>query len=163
MVQADEPAPTVGTRVLCRHPFHEARRGWAEPHEIRPLYKLYWANGRIAETLPSFAEIRENALQSVGSLRQDYKRNLNPTPYKVINELINSSKIELSCNVMRLRIVNFIFPRYPSVTICSNLFINSGSRMLRLENSPDPQPRNLLLRIRNSPDIPITSPHTHQS
>jgi len=84
MVQPNESAPTVGSRVLCRHPFHEAKRAWAEPQEVRPLYKLYWANGKVAQDLPSYGKIRENALNSVASLRSDYKRNLNPTPYKVI-------------------------------------------------------------------------------
>lgn len=44
---------------------------------------MYWSDGEICETLPSLLEIKHKVQESLKSLRQDHKRNLNPTPYKV--------------------------------------------------------------------------------
>jgi nicotinate phosphoribosyltransferase len=83
LVQSSEERPAVGSRVLCRHPFHESKRAWVHPAAVKPLYKLYWKDGKICEKLPSLKENREKVKESMISLRQDHKRNLNPTPYKV--------------------------------------------------------------------------------
>lgn len=45
--------------------------------------QVYWHNGEIQQTLPTLEEIREKVQSSLRSLRNDHKRTLNPTPYKV--------------------------------------------------------------------------------
>jgi len=81
MRPGEEP-PEVGKRVLCRHPFEESKRAYVMPHQVEPLYKVMWEAGQMAE-MPTLAQIRENVKESLRTLRQDHKRSLNPTPYKV--------------------------------------------------------------------------------
>lgn len=45
--------------------------------------QIYWQNGTIQQTLPTLEEVREKVQSSLRSLRNDHKRTLNPTPYKV--------------------------------------------------------------------------------
>jgi len=78
-----EAPPQVGKRVLCRHPFEESKRAYVMPHKVEPLYKTVWENGKIAQNMPTLNEIRQNVQESLRTLRQDHKRSLNPTPYKV--------------------------------------------------------------------------------
>lgn len=42
-----EPAPEVGQRVLCRHPFDEKKRAYVNPSRVESLYKVFdlWPNG----------------------------------------------------------------------------------------------------------------------
>ena len=44
--------------------------------------KIVWENGTVAE-MPTLDQIRDNVKESLRTLRQDHKRSLNPTPYKV--------------------------------------------------------------------------------
>ncbi|XP_013771962.1 nicotinate phosphoribosyltransferase-like [Limulus polyphemus] len=81
--KVEEPAPDPGKRVLCRHPFQESKRAYVLPSKVEPLYKIYWDKGKICEPLPTLQEVREHVRQSLFHLRQDIKRSLNPTPYKV--------------------------------------------------------------------------------
>ena len=100
----------VGKRVLCRHPFEESKRAYVMPHKVEStlklmillllsllkflvlillhkvesMYKRVWDQGRMPEPLPTIAEIRQQVQRSLKTLRQDHKRSLNPTPYKVI-------------------------------------------------------------------------------
>ncbi|CAF3521028.1 unnamed protein product [Rotaria socialis] len=83
MTHIDEPAPKAGERILCRHPFGETKRANVTPTSVRCMYTLYWANGRIQETLPTWEDVRTYALGQIETLRKDHRRNLNPTPYKV--------------------------------------------------------------------------------
>lgn len=78
-----EPPPEVGKKVLCRHPFQESKRAYVSPSKVEPLVKLYWKDGKICEPIPTLAEVREKVCGSLRTLRQDIKRYLNPTPYKV--------------------------------------------------------------------------------
>ncbi|XP_014252638.1 nicotinate phosphoribosyltransferase isoform X7 [Cimex lectularius] len=78
-----ESPPEVGVRVLCRHPFQESKRAYVIPTRVEPLYKEYWSNGKIRTPLPTLGEVRQRVQTSLQTLRQDHKRNLNPTPYKV--------------------------------------------------------------------------------
>lgn len=36
----NEPAPEVGQKVLCRHPFQESKRAHVIPSRVEPLYKV---------------------------------------------------------------------------------------------------------------------------
>lgn len=53
-----EPAPEVGQKVLCRHPFQESKRAYVIPSRVEELYKVKehsnetrpqtdWLNGRF--------------------------------------------------------------------------------------------------------------------
>jgi len=78
-----EDPPQVGKRVLCRHPFEESKRSYALPTKVEPLYAPVWADGKIADNMPNLEQIKDNVQRSLTALRQDHKRSLNPTPYKV--------------------------------------------------------------------------------
>ncbi|XP_052868367.1 nicotinate phosphoribosyltransferase isoform X2 [Anopheles cruzii] len=81
--RVDENPPEVGQKVLCRHPFQESKRAYVIPTQVEPLYRVYWTEGRVTQVLPSLEEVRERVQVSLKTLRQDHKRTLNPTPYKV--------------------------------------------------------------------------------
>lgn len=83
LMRSIESPPQVGQKVLCRHPFQESKRAYVIPSRVEPLYKVYWQNGKICCQLPGLEQIREKVRSSLESLRNDHKRNLNPTPYKV--------------------------------------------------------------------------------
>lgn len=78
-----EASPQVDQKVLCRHPFQEAKRAFVTPSKVENLLQLYWKNGAICQNLPNMQEIKANVVQSLKILRPDIKRTLNPTPYKV--------------------------------------------------------------------------------
>lgn len=43
-----EPAPAVGQKVLCRHPFQESKRAYMIPTRVEMLYKVSrWRAGNI--------------------------------------------------------------------------------------------------------------------
>uniref|UniRef100_A0A1B6D7H7 Nicotinate phosphoribosyltransferase n=2 Tax=Clastoptera arizonana TaxID=38151 RepID=A0A1B6D7H7_9HEMI len=81
--RSSESPPEVGARVLCRHPFQESKRANVTPSRVEELYKVYWQGGKIRDPMPSLVEVRQRVKNSLQTLRQDHKRNLNPTPYKV--------------------------------------------------------------------------------
>ncbi|XP_065356911.1 nicotinate phosphoribosyltransferase isoform X4 [Calliphora vicina] len=78
-----EAPPAVGQKVLCRHPFQESKRAYVIPSHVESLYKIYWQNGKICQPLPTLEQVRERVQMSLKTLRNDHKRTLNPTPYKV--------------------------------------------------------------------------------
>ncbi|XP_058817921.1 nicotinate phosphoribosyltransferase isoform X2 [Topomyia yanbarensis] len=81
--RVDESPPEVGQKVLCRHPFEESKRAYVSPARVETLYQVYWGDGRVTQAMPSLVEVRERVQNSLRTLRQDHKRTLNPTPYKV--------------------------------------------------------------------------------
>lgn len=83
LTKMEEPAPVAGERVLSRHPFFATKRAYVTPTSVKCMYELYWADGRIQQTLPTWQEARDYAHQQIKTLRKDHRRNLNPTPYKV--------------------------------------------------------------------------------
>jgi len=83
VVQTGEEPPQPGSRVLCRHPFHESKRAWVNPATVLPLYTVYWKDGKILSPLSRLQVTRQKVADSLKTLRTDHKRNLNPTPYKV--------------------------------------------------------------------------------
>jgi len=87
MIHPDEDPPQPYKRVLCRHPFQETKRAWVEPASVEPLLQVFWRDGKIipgaSSQMPSIKEIRDRAISQINGLRDDHKRDLNPTPYKV--------------------------------------------------------------------------------
>uniref|UniRef100_A0A0E0D999 Nicotinate phosphoribosyltransferase n=1 Tax=Oryza meridionalis TaxID=40149 RepID=A0A0E0D999_9ORYZ len=64
MTGEDEPAPKVGERLLCRHPFNESKRAYVVPQHVEELLK-------------------SRCMGYLDRMRPDHMRRLNPTPYKV--------------------------------------------------------------------------------
>jgi len=83
LLRSGEDPPQQGTKILCRHPFHESKRAWVCPAKVGSLYKVFWKDGKICEDILVLKDIRQRVIDSLITLRQDHKRNLNPTPYKV--------------------------------------------------------------------------------
>ncbi|XP_046833981.1 nicotinate phosphoribosyltransferase isoform X3 [Vespa crabro] len=81
--RSTEEVPQIKQKVLCRHPFQESKRAYVIPTRVEPLHKIYWKNGKLCEPLPTLTQIRDRVQESLKTLRNDHKRNLNPTPYKV--------------------------------------------------------------------------------
>jgi len=75
----DEPVP--GKRVLVRHPFEEQKRAYVSPIQVENLLNTVW-NGQEAFE-ESIEVVRNRCIQQIKSLREDYLRSHNPTPYKV--------------------------------------------------------------------------------
>ncbi|XP_072754011.1 nicotinate phosphoribosyltransferase isoform X4 [Anoplolepis gracilipes] len=78
-----EEPPQVMQKVLCRHPFQQTKRANVTPSQVESLHKIYWKDGKLCQPLPTLQEIRNRVQESLNTLRNDHKRNLNPTPYKV--------------------------------------------------------------------------------
>ena len=78
-----EPAPEIGQKVKCLHPFEASKRAWVTPSKIEALHECKWQNGRKTRDPLPLTDIRNNVTESLMSLREDHKRSLNPTPYKV--------------------------------------------------------------------------------
>lgn len=85
MVGENEPAPKVGERILCRHPFNESKRAYVVPQQVEELLKCYWkgSSEKVREELPPLKDIRERCMKQLEQMRPDHLRRLNPTPYKV--------------------------------------------------------------------------------
>ncbi|KAF7259094.1 Nicotinic acid phosphoribosyltransferase [Paragonimus skrjabini miyazakii] len=78
-----EPTPKVGERILCRHPGEASKRAFVVPARVEETLKLFWKDGKPTRSLPTLQQSRERVQQELATLRSDYKRPLNPTPYKV--------------------------------------------------------------------------------
>ncbi|CCD83544.1 Nicotinate phosphoribosyltransferase [Caenorhabditis elegans] len=84
MMLEDEPEPQPNQQILCRHPFEESKRALVNANKIIKLHNVYWKDGEMITPLPTLNEIKEHVNESIRStLRQDHRRYLNPTPYKV--------------------------------------------------------------------------------
>ena len=46
--------------------------------------QTYWQDGALQLEMPSLEQVKGRVGTALGSLRPDHKRNLNPTPYKVV-------------------------------------------------------------------------------
>lgn len=53
----------------------------SNPMSVCP--QIYWRDGRLVEPLPTLEQVRDTVKRSLKKLRNDHKRTLNPTPYKV--------------------------------------------------------------------------------
>lgn len=85
MTGENEPPPTVGERILCRHPFYESKRAYVVPQQVEELLKCYWPGSplKAREDLPALKDIRDRCIKQLELMRPDHMRRLNPTPYKV--------------------------------------------------------------------------------
>ncbi|RZR83867.1 hypothetical protein BHM03_00010589, partial [Ensete ventricosum] len=85
MTGENETPPTVGERILCRHPFNESKRAYVVPQRVEELLKCYWpgSSNKPREDLPLLENIRDRCMQQLEQMRSDHMRRLNPTPYKV--------------------------------------------------------------------------------
>lgn len=106
MQKVTEDPPQVGQKVLCRHPFQESKRAYVIPSKVELLYKVgavgllrmsffyyfrfvfvtsqvYWKEGRLMQPPTTLEQVRDKVQQSLRTLRNDHRRTLNPTPYKV--------------------------------------------------------------------------------
>ncbi|KAF1759744.1 hypothetical protein GCK72_016211 [Caenorhabditis remanei] len=84
MMLEDEPEPQPNEQILCRHPFEESKRALVNASKIIKLHNVYWKDGVLATPLPTLNEIKEHVNLSISqTLREDHRRYLNPTPYKV--------------------------------------------------------------------------------
>jgi nicotinate phosphoribosyltransferase len=83
LLQAGEEPPQAGSKILCRHAFHESKRAYVCPAKVQCLYKIFWKDGKICQPIPHLKASRQKVADSLKTIRQDHKRNLNPTPYKV--------------------------------------------------------------------------------
>ncbi|VDP14665.1 unnamed protein product [Soboliphyme baturini] len=79
---ADDP-PAEMMSVLCRHPFYECKRAIVKAATVQVLHKVYWENGHRTMKAPTLNEIKTHLQSSFRHVRNDHKRSLNPTPYKV--------------------------------------------------------------------------------
>ncbi|XP_039308301.1 nicotinate phosphoribosyltransferase isoform X5 [Solenopsis invicta] len=83
LLKTTEEPPQEMQKVLCRHPFQQTKRANVTPSRVESLHKIYWKDGKLCQPLPTLQEIRNRVQESLNTLRNDHKRNLNPTPYKV--------------------------------------------------------------------------------
>lgn len=100
MTLDEEKEPQVNTEILCRHPFEESKRAKVIPSRIEKLQLQFWDGKEICQKLPTLSEMKKRVQLSIGDLRSDHKRSLNPTPYKVDfhHQTSNSSFRFLSAN-----------------------------------------------------------------
>jgi nicotinate phosphoribosyltransferase len=82
--RATEPAPQIGDRVLCRHPFQENQRAHVTPTHVKALLALIWdgENG-MTRDFKSLNATRAFCHEQLGYMREDHVRTMNPTPYKM--------------------------------------------------------------------------------
>jgi nicotinate phosphoribosyltransferase len=82
MIEAGTRPPEIGERILCRHPFSEAKRAYVVPKNIIPLHKCVW-DGRQTFAFPPLDTIHKYVIDQISVTRPDHVRAVNPTPYKV--------------------------------------------------------------------------------
>jgi nicotinate phosphoribosyltransferase len=62
----------------------ETKRAYLTPTKVENLMVPFWENGRLVEeNMDSINVVRSRVKDQLFHLRNDHKRVLNPTPYKV--------------------------------------------------------------------------------
>jgi nicotinate phosphoribosyltransferase len=82
MIRAGDEPPEPSKRVLCHHPFDQIRRVYVTPSKVIPLHHCVWDGKRVLPEVP-LKESRDYVLNQLRNTREDYLRDINPTPYKV--------------------------------------------------------------------------------
>ena len=82
--RSERQMPSVGERVLCRHPFIEQKRVAVVPSRVVQLHGLVFdgKNG-VVSGLPSLEETRQFINDQINYTRADLLRYINPGEYKV--------------------------------------------------------------------------------
>ncbi|KAJ1372638.1 hypothetical protein KIN20_034840 [Parelaphostrongylus tenuis] len=83
IVLEEEEDPVSNKPILCRHPFEESKRALVVPSNVEALQDLFWSDGKITKNVPGITAIKDRVNASWKTLREDHRRYLNPTPYKV--------------------------------------------------------------------------------
>jgi nicotinate phosphoribosyltransferase len=83
IAHAEGEAPQVGKQVLCRSPFEESKRLLVTPSKVEPLLQPAWVGGKIVMELPVIDILRKRVEEQFKQLREDQRREVNPTPYRV--------------------------------------------------------------------------------
>jgi len=84
MVADNERPPVVGQQLICRHPYIDRKRAKVTPSYVIELLRPVFIGpeNRVAPE-PSLKEMREHVRDQLTLIRNDHKRALNPTEYKV--------------------------------------------------------------------------------
>ena len=95
-----EPEPEAGRPILCRHPFEAEKRCYVTPARVESLLHLWW-DGKLIQETPTIDGVRAHCPESLSYLRQDIKRFVNPTPYKLsvserLFNMLSQLKLELT-------------------------------------------------------------------
>lgn len=72
-----------GEKILCRHPYKEAKRAYVTPFWIQRLLFKVWDNNKRCSAAEDLLTIKEGVTKQMSLFREDHLRYLNPTPYKV--------------------------------------------------------------------------------
>ena len=113
--KVDAEMPKPGEQVTCIHPHDELQRVVVKPAKVERLYKEWIHDGKllyphhtegdqIVLDHPDPTCVRNSVLRQICCLREDHKRFLNPTPFKVsVDEEMNSliRKMALGCKTVR--------------------------------------------------------------
>jgi nicotinate phosphoribosyltransferase len=83
MQSASEDPPVEGKSVLCKAIFNEVKRVRVTPSRVEPLLNLVFAEGKILKPFDTLDVTKARVARQVENLRQDHRRVMNPTPYKV--------------------------------------------------------------------------------
>lgn len=88
--------------------------------QIRSLdfSQVYWKEGRLTQPTPTLEQVRDKVQRSLKTLRNDHKRTLNPTPYKVSNTAL-----------LCYNLLNVPFCRFPLAMSYTVSFTIFGCRM----------------------------------
>eukprot|EP00106_Octopus_bimaculoides_P021359 XP_014788801.1 PREDICTED: nicotinate phosphoribosyltransferase-like [Octopus bimaculoides] len=81
LIRDTEQPPLAGERVFCRHPFQVSSKLNYVKFCVMGDEK-FWAL-RAQQNLPTLRHLREKTLSSLSHIREDHKRALQPSPYKV--------------------------------------------------------------------------------
>ncbi|HYE75320.1 MAG TPA: nicotinate phosphoribosyltransferase, partial [Blastocatellia bacterium] len=84
MVADHEDPPVVGKRLLCRHPYIDRKRANVTPsYVIELLRPVFIGPEKRVAPEPTLKEMRDHVRDQLTLIRNDHKRALNPTEYKV--------------------------------------------------------------------------------
>jgi nicotinate phosphoribosyltransferase len=82
MIEAGKQPPEVGRKILCRHPFSEAKRAYVVPKAVVPLHRCVW-DGKPSYSFSPLSETRAYVIEQIKAMRPDHMRSVNATPYKI--------------------------------------------------------------------------------